>query len=259
MVRVVQLSDCHLGPDGDYRLAGIRTRCSFAEVLGKLQSLTPAPDYLLVTGDIAAHGSAAAYDHFFEAMDDCGTAYAWLPGNHDDLGLMLSGPGGGHYFPSQGLGQWRLLSVVTAVPGRVEGRVDDAELARLSRNLDAAEGAPVAIFMHHPPVPVGCAWLDRQRVANSDQLAVLLAGYSNVRAIFAGHVHQAFAGEFAGVPVYTTPSTCFQFAPQQETFALDVLPPGFRVIDFDDTGACRTSVTYLEESGEKVDTRVQGY
>ena len=40
----------------------------------------------------------------------------------------------------------------------------------------------------------------------------------------------------ARLTVYVTPSTAFQFVMSGESLAIDPKPPGFRVIDIDDSG-----------------------
>lgn len=259
VVRILQVTDCHLGPGADYHLAGIRTLNSFDEVLRRISGDPLAPDMLMVTGDIAAHGSPRAYINFTGRMAATGLPYAWLPGNHDDFGLMTQSVGAPPYKPLLALGNWRILSLNTAVPNRVEGRLAQTELDFVEQTLSAEADHPVAIFMHHPPRDVGCRWLDRQQVANGSELAGILALHSNVKAIFTGHVHQQSALEFAGIPLFTTPSTCFQFAAMSDDFALAELPPGYRWIDLHEDGSFDTGVEFLANSAEKVDTGVHGY
>jgi 3',5'-cyclic-AMP phosphodiesterase len=53
---------------------------------------------------------------------------------------------------------------------------------------------------------------------------------NNVCAVLCGHVHLGFAGQRDGIPVFTTPSTCFQFAegPNGPTVSDD--PPMLRLV-----------------------------
>ncbi len=257
-MRVVQISDCHLGPTPDYRLAGIRTRHSFREVLARIAQ-GPVPDLVVVSGDIAAHGYPEAYQYFVERMAASGLPYRWLPGNHDDFSLMMGLDDMPAYEPETVLAGWCVLSLNTAVANQVGGRLAERELRFLDDALRAARANHVAIFMHHPPLAVGCRWLDGQRVANAEALAEVLRGHDNVRGLFSGHVHQAGAFEFAGIPLYTTPSTCFQFAANSDDFALAALPPGLRRLELFSDGRIATAVEFLAHSGEKVDTSVHGY
>jgi len=237
----------------------VRTLGSFEEVLQRLGRQLPAPDLVMVTGDIAAHGSSDAYGHFTQRMQTSGLNYSWLPGNHDDFVLMSEIAAIPPYTPLLTLGNWRIVSLNTAVLHRVGGRLAEEELDFIARTLVAESGNPVALFMHHPPMDVGCRWLDRQQVANGQALADILSRHTNVKAIFTGHVHQQASLEFAGIPLYCTPSTCFQFAAHQEDFALAGLPPGYRWIDLHSDGRVDTGVEFIEDTREKVDVGMQGY
>lgn len=259
VARVVQFTDCHLGPTSEYCLAGVRTLNSFREVIADILGDRDLPDVLLATGDIAAHGKAEAYKTFTTIMEETAMSYAWLPGNHDDFMVMMEETTASPYWPMLELADWCLISLNSAVPGRVEGKLDAAELEFLNETLSANKDRFVALFMHHPPMNIGCQWLDRQQVANGDELAEIIRVHGNVRAIFTGHVHQQGSHRFRGIPLYTTPSTCFQFTPQRKDFAVDTLPPGYRWINLYDNGHLETDVVWIENTAEVVDTEVNGY
>lgn len=259
VARVVQVTDCHLGPDDDYRLAGVRTLRSFGEVLARVCSDPVPPELVMVSGDIAANGSHDAYARFAGAMAATGLSYAWLPGNHDDFDVMQESLTATPYWPQLDMGQWRLYSLNTAVAGQVGGHLGREELDFLDRSLAREPHNPAALFMHHPPAAIGCDWLDRQRVSDSEALAAVLARHPQVQVIFTGHVHQKVSTDFAGVPLFCTPSTCFQFLANSDNFAIASEPPGFRWIDFYSDGRFETGVVDITDTAEKVDTRVLGY
>lgn len=256
--RLLQITDCHLGPRADYCLAGIHTLNSFNEVLGAALAAEDKPDLVLVTGDVAAHGAPEAYRFFLDKMAASGLPYLWLPGNHDDFALMAQ-LNAAAWQPISAFGNWRIITLNSAVPHRVGGRLEEDQLDLVARTLAEHPDNDFAIFLHHPPLDVGCRWLDRQQVSNGGELADILACHSNVRALFSGHVHQRAELLFEGIPFYSTPSTCFQFAPLREDFALDELPPGYRWIDLYDDGTLATEVVFLANSTEKVDTSTHGY
>ena len=257
--RLVQLTDCHLGPTDEYCLAGVRTLNSFREVIGRISLEPDRPDLVMASGDIAAKGTKDAYRNFIRLMGETGLPYAWLPGNHDDFNLMLEGFEVSPYCPVIEMGNWRLVSLNTAVPGRVEGNLAESELQFLLQVLETERDNPVLIFMHHPPMSVDCQWLDRQQVANGDALGGLLRDYGNVRAVFTGHVHQQFNGTFYTIPLFTTPATCFQFTPGRKDFSVDRLPPAYRWIDLFEDGGFDTGVVWIEDTAEVVDTDIDGY
>lgn len=199
-VRVIQLTDCHLGADTEYRLAGVRTYHSFVEVLQRLRTDPTGADLVMVSGDIAAQGVAGAYQLFSGEMRALGLPYAWLPGNHDLFERMRHNSELPPFQPVVTLGAWRLICLNTAVEEQVGGHLSAAQLDFIDTSLSANEGHPVALFMHHPPTDIGCKWLDHQQIGNGGKLAAIVRGHRNVRVAFSGHVHQAALVDFAGIP-----------------------------------------------------------
>lgn len=257
-LRLVQISDSHLGATVDFRLAGVRPWHSLQEVIARLAELSVL-DHIMVTGDIAADGEDAAYGLFAQAMSSLKRPYSWLPGNHDDFAAMQVHPRLPPFQPLIALGNWRLLCLNTTVPGAVGGFVDHHQLAALEAALDALTEHPIALFMHHPPASIGCRWLDRQRVANGEALAAILRRQRTVKALFSGHVHQGSQVDFAGIPLFTAPATSVQFEPGSEQFALAPSPPAFRRIDLHDDGQVTTGIITLDNSSERADLAAGGY
>ena len=83
--------------------------------------------------------------------------------------------------------------------------------------------------------------------------------FSNVRAILWGHVHQEFDGVRNGVRLLATPSTCFQFLPASENFALDTRPPGYRALTLHADGRLDTDVHRLDSYAFLPDLTSRGY
>ncbi len=257
--RLIQLSDSHIGAGRDLRLAGVCTYDTFRQVLADVSGLPNTPDMLMVTGDIAALGKHPAYQLFAEQIRFVDIPYAWLPGNHDDFDVMQKSVTSAPYWPLLEFGNWRVLSLNTAVSGQVGGTLSQGELDFLDASLRSERDHPVVIFMHHPPVPVGCDWLDKQRVSNADALEAIITSATNVAAIFCGHVHQETEKQWAGTRVYTSPSTCFQFTPNSPEFAMNDICPGYRWIDLHPDGHLETGVHHLDIDDHVVDHRVQEY
>jgi Icc protein len=67
-----------------------------------------------------------------------------------------------------------------------------------------------------------------------------------LRSVVFGHAHQDVEGNCANVPVYGAPSTCFQFKPGSEKFALDTLSPGYRWLYLTDDGGVTTQIRRVE-------------
>ena len=133
----------------------------------------------------------------------------------------------------------------------------------LKQALSAQADADYVIAcLHHQPIPIGCDWLDEQRLADSDRLLSLLSRESRMLAVLWGHVHQAFNGldaRLPGVQLLSAPSTCVQFAPNSEGFKLDQVAPGYRWLDLHPNGHIETAVSRLDGIDLAVDYASKGY
>ncbi|WP_027966472.1 metallophosphoesterase [Halomonas halocynthiae] len=233
-MRVIQITDCHLHADPQARC---RTGVAFPQLeLVVARAAQLHPDMVIVSGDISQDHSIESYALAEQALSTLGCPWHWLAGNHDLPNLMAS------IRPLPGeiaVKHWRLLLADTHWSGQARGRLGEAELAALSAKLAEDAERPVLLFLHHPPLDVGSAWMDELGLVDRAALSEMLCGHLQVRGIVCGHIHQAFFGELGtchgAIPVYGTPSTSDQFLPGSNIFAVDdVSQPGFRVIDLSD-------------------------
>jgi Icc protein len=104
-------------------------------------------------------------------------------------------------------------------------------MARLESILATTNAEHVAVCLHHPPLPMKSKWLDQVGLRNATEFLNLIARAGNVRAAFFGHVHQQFDEQFETVRIIGTPSTCRQFMPGSDDFALDEQPPAYRRVE----------------------------
>jgi Icc protein len=89
-------------------------------------------------------------------------------------------------------------------------------------------------------------WLDEVRLQNAAEFFALVDRCPQVRAICWGHVHQQFDVRRKGVRLLAVPSTCAQFAPYSEQFAIDHSPPGYRHLSLHQDGRIETDVVRVE-------------
>lgn len=257
MVKLVQVTDPHIGASEDYRLAGVDTRRTFAEVMQKVRA--EQADLLLMTGDNAADYSVEAYQHFFSVMDTFDQPYYWIPGNHDKISAAESVESGKPFQRSVELDQWQLVFLDSVIPRSPDGELGVEELTALEQILSNSSSQNIAIFLHHHPVEINCAWLDQQKVKDADQFFAIIDKYPQVRAVFWGHIHQEFNSYHGDVRLHSCPSTCIQFLPDSDDFALDTRFPGYRVIELNDDGSLNTYVERVEILDMGVDENCLGY
>lgn len=247
--RILHITDPHLYAEADGELRGVRTADSLAAVLRAAREEAP-PDAVLVTGDIAQDESRAAYRRFRDVLRDCGAPVWCLAGNHDNPAFMRElldeAP-----FTFGGVvtsGDWRLHLLSTWIEGDVSGRLDDEALAAVEADLTTHAEAPAVICLHHQPVPVGSRWLDSIGLAEPERLLQLADRHTQVRGIVWGHVHQELDRRRGHYRLLATPSTCRQFQPGQDKFAVDERPPAWRWLELGADGRLTTRLRWLEGS-----------
>ena len=247
MPRILQITDLHLRASATEGLKGIVTLTTLRAVLEDARGRGPF-DLIAVTGDIA-HDEPAAYAHVVRELAGTTPVYC-IPGNHDEAERLKTGLDAPHFHVGghARLGPWLCVFLDSTVVGAVGGALAPEELERLSVTLAKHPDVPTVVFLHHPPVAVGSLWLDAIGLAEPERLFEVLDRHDQVRAIAFGHAHQAFDGERQGVLILGTPSTCVQFLPGADDFALDVRPPGYRILDLGEDGSLASTVVWLDTS-----------
>ena len=84
------------------------------------------------------------------------------------------------------------------------------------------------VCLHHHPIAMDSRWLDTIGLANAEEFWRIIDSHAHVRAVAWGHVHQAYEGTRGGVRLFATPSTCAQFLPKSDRYAIDRRPPAYR-------------------------------
>jgi 3',5'-cyclic-AMP phosphodiesterase len=233
---IAQLSDPHVdvGP-GD-----TGSSAALAAAVGAVLRLDPAPDAVLVSGDLTNRSDARSYERVRELLAPLRMPVHVLPGNHDDREALRSWftddpVAGAHAAPFQYALRCRDVRLVvcdTTVPGRDDGRLDAGSLAWLERELAAEPTVPTIVAMHHPPLLTGIAAMDAIGLPEADRagLADLLGRCPQVRRVVAGHVHRACFALLGGAcAVFACPSTHLQvrWDPSGRAIALEPAPPSY--------------------------------
>jgi Icc protein len=260
-VRVLQLTDTHLKSYVGGKLLGLDTDYSLQAIIDLVKREYGKPDLLLGTGDLADSGAGDAYRRLQGYFEQITEQHYWLPGNHDLRDVMIS-VAGEHRLPGEiRAGAWQIVMLDSQVPGQVGGRLGSDELERLEACLEQAASAGLysLVCLHHQPIPIGCDWLDEQMVADAAAFFDVLARYPRVRAVLWGHVHQELHERCEDLQLICTPSTCVQFLPGQQDFAVDTLAPGYRWLDLHADGSITTEVSRADPGAFFVDREAGGY
>jgi Icc protein len=247
-LRLLHLTDTHLFAGAGMRLRGVDTDRSLAAVLDHAGRHREQPQAILATGDLSQDETAGSYQVFRTRLTATGKPVWCVPGNHDAPSLLTPGlaADGFQAGGSAGRGNWQVILLDSFVAGDHGGRLSAGELASLRRELAAARDRHVLLAVHHHVLPVGSRWLDDLGLRNADEFLALVDTSPQVRAVVCGHVHQASDQSRHGVRYMSTPSTCFQFLPGVEDFAIDVRPPGYRWLDLMPDGSIATEVVWID-------------
>lgn len=246
-MHLVQFTDTHLFGDARATLRGVDTRATLQHVLTRAAADVQAADAVLVTGDLV-QDDPGGYAGFRAAFAPLGKPVWCLPGNHDLPDAMLASLRGP---PFQVCGQidhgaWRIVLLDSFLAGSAGGLLTDGELQRLDSALASSAGRHVLVCVHHQPVAMHSRWLDGVSLVNAPALLALIDRYPGVtRGILWGHVHQEFDGYRGDVRLMATPSTCTQFLPGADEFALDDRPPAYRRIRLLPHGAVESEVIWV--------------
>jgi Icc protein len=248
--RLLHITDPHLFGDASLEIYDVNTTQSLRKVLEQARGDGPGPpDAIVVTGDIADDCSRQAYANFRQLLAPWDVPVLCLPGNHDapDLMAQLLSSDNFQYCGRADCGDWTIVLLNTHIPREPSGRLAAAELERLQSELRSTTNRPLLVCQHHAPVAVGSAWLDALGLQNGAQQLAMIERAPQVRAVLAGHVHQAFEADSNRVRILTTPSTCAQFAPNSATCVMDLRPPGYRWLNLLADGSIRTQVRWLQD------------
>lgn len=224
MLTIAHLSDPHLDRS-DAR------RDRFVAVLRQVASL-PQVSAMLLSGDLADHGLAEEYASVFAELP-CDLPILACAGNHDlthPLSAALEAAGmSGRMDDALTLDGLTVVALDSHIDGRDDGLLQPGSLD-FAREAIATAAGPVALMMHHPPVPIGHHVVDEHfALANPGDLESLVRESPAVIALLTGHVHAAFTTTFAGVPVLGAPGivSTMRLGSRTDPIADPAAMPGF--------------------------------
>ncbi|WP_395455310.1 phosphodiesterase [Azospirillum melinis] len=235
---IAHLSDPHIRPRGELYQGLVDSNAMFDAAVRHLNALDPAPDLVIVTGDIVDRGTAAEYEQARAALRSIRQPVLLLPGNHDDRDAFRTAFADHSYLPAKGplhfavddKGPLRILGLDVTVPGEHHGDATEEACAWLAARLSEEPERPTLVMLHQPPLESGIACIDAYNCRNGMGLAAVLAAHPQVERLLCGHVHRFMLARFAGTVLVTAPSTttaiALRLAPDAEP-ASYVEPPAF--------------------------------
>jgi Icc protein len=211
---IAQISDLHIKRQGQLAYGRVDTARALARCIAALNGFDPAPDFVVISGDLADTPSEEEYQHLKQLLEPLTLPFAGVPGNHDTRDMMRAAfPDQRYAMPSDALnqkvevGNLDLLLLDSSVPGKPHGELDQQTLQWLDSVLAVSDGRPALVFMHHPPFETGIWHMDRQNLRNAEDLAAIVRRHPRVQLIAAGHVHRATLTIFEGKPCTICPAS----------------------------------------------------
>lgn len=246
-VKIIQITDCHLGESEGVELLSMNPDESLDDVLSLINEHHQTADLLLVTGDLANESSLPTYQRLHQVLtDNIIYPFAWLPGNHDDPEVMTN-LGETVNLKVHVMGAWVVILLNSRVEGCIYGHLSDKELQFLESVLKEHGDKYAMICLHHQPVPIGSQWMDKYIVRNAQDFWSLIDNYPMVKVVLWGHIHQEFTDTYNNIGLLASPSTCVQFTPGQKDFCVENAMPGYRWIELHADGGFTSGVERVEE------------
>lgn len=214
---IVQLTDLHVRPEGvpAYRVA--ETNMLTERALRRVAALRPAPDVVIVTGDLTDCGLASEYELLAGMLRrNLSMPVHVVPGNHDRREMLLA------HLPSTrsmagGFVQYavddlpvRIVMLDTVVPGAGHGALCQERLDWLDRTLAERPDTPTLIGMHHPPFICGIAHMDAIALREPERFVKIVARHRQVQRIVCGHHHRPVVAQVAQAIASIAPSVAHQ-------------------------------------------------
>lgn len=207
-LKFVVMSDLHIMPKGELSMTldtGERLERAVDAVIARHADA----DFCVLAGDLADLGQPAAYEHLKTIIARLPIPVHITLGNHDDRPSFLDAFG--QNFASKETGKvdkvidikgYRIIVLDSSEPGRVDGVLEDAQIAALRVWLAEAVDRPVIVILHHNAnaLHIGS---DTIRLLEPTAFIDALKTHPDIRQVIAGHVHLTSTATWHGLPFTT--------------------------------------------------------
>src|ERR1700722_10476645 len=130
-VRIAQFSDLHIKPPGALAYGRADTAQALERCVAVLNEFRPAPDFVVISGDLADTPTSEEYDYLKRLLAPLRLPFAGIPGNHDSRELMRAAFPQADYVIASGplnqridIGGLDLVLLDSSVPGKPCGEFE---------------------------------------------------------------------------------------------------------------------------------------
>lgn len=252
---ICQLTDLHVRPMGLASNRVSETNMLTERAFRRVAELRPAPDVVIVTGDLTEVGGTAEYALFAELVRKHLTMPVFvIPGNHDrreNLRPAFATPSADPVYVQYAVDDFpvRLVMLDTVVPGASHGALRPEQLAWLDETLAKEPGKPTLVGMHHPPFACGLGHMDHINLRDAGAFAATIARHPQVERIVCGHHHRPIFGRVAHAIASVAPSVAHQVAfsmLENDPGAFNFEPPAIHLHRWTATDGFVTHMVYVE-------------
>lgn len=247
MIKIIQITDPHLLENKSELFRDVKPYETLKAIISNIKKSNWDFDIVIATGDLAQDNKKNSYNHFVDLLTSLNTPIYSIPGNHDDKGIMqsvLTKPLF-HYCNELIMHNWLIIGIDSNKKDSPSGYISQEEFNRLRSSIESSDVEYIMIYLHHQPINVNSRWIDAIGLENKVELYNILDNCNKIKGLFFGHTHQSIEMNYKDIQLIGTPSTCRQFKPNSDSFAMDNLPPAYRKIQLNNNGSIDTNVVWL--------------
>ncbi len=211
LVTFVHLTDLHVGNPAvvdDHLFSDTST--TLARILADIKQLSPAPKFIVASGDLTNRGDVDSYEQLKRLIAEAGLDIPFLfaLGNHDRrdgfypamLGRTedVTAP----YDHAQVIDGLHVIVLDSSVPNKIGGAFEPGQLDWLQAELEQHAELPKLLVMHHAPALDANPAMEWESLSIDDTEALRQAVAGKpVIGILSGHIHFDRVSNWYGIPV----------------------------------------------------------
>ncbi len=232
-MRIIQITDSHISIHNPQRTVDLEN------CIRAVNAVTPKPDLVVHTGDIAHDGLTVEYETAKSLLSQLSSPYVVLAGNRDNREHLMQvfadciNVDSDSKFLQYVVDSYSARLIVIDTVGQAsKGTLCEVRLKHIDAMLAADAEKPVIVFMHHTPfeateIPDPFQFEDWTDV---DKLLQIFKNYSQIQAVYCGHIHRNVEAEVAGLSVSALSCLACDLR-KGELSKEDAERPMFKVID----------------------------